>query len=167
MSNLKIKKGFTLIELLVVITIIGILATGATAVYTTQIQKARDTTRINDMKTVQSAIEQYYWDKSEYPANVSSWTIALYTSSIPEDAKPNSKGASWSILKYCYGSWAHWTWVAGQLYEISTGFENQANVTSKAVNDKWNDSARYELWIPGSWWLLDAVTATGTYWIGN
>lgn len=48
------KKGFTLIELLVVITIIGILATGATAVYTSQIQKARDTTRINDLKTLQS-----------------------------------------------------------------------------------------------------------------
>ncbi|MGB2110743.1 MAG: type IV pilin protein, partial [Patescibacteria group bacterium] len=35
-----IKKGFTLIELLVVITIIGILATGATTVFTSQIQKA-------------------------------------------------------------------------------------------------------------------------------
>lgn len=46
-------RGFTLIELLVVITIIGILATGATATYTSQIQKARDTTRINDVKALQ------------------------------------------------------------------------------------------------------------------
>ena len=48
------KKAFTLIELLVVITIIGILATGATAVYTSQIQKARDTTRINDLEAFKS-----------------------------------------------------------------------------------------------------------------
>jgi prepilin-type N-terminal cleavage/methylation domain-containing protein len=48
------KKAFTLIELLVVITIIGILATGATAVYTSQIQKARDTTRINDIEALKA-----------------------------------------------------------------------------------------------------------------
>lgn len=62
-------RGFTLIELLVVITIIGILATGATSVYTSQIQKARDTTRINDIKALQSGIEQAYQDNSAYPAS--------------------------------------------------------------------------------------------------
>ena len=72
-----IKKGFTLIELLVVITIIGILATGATSVYTSQIQKARDTTRVSDVKALQSAIEQYYQDKSYYPAT----TVAELASS--------------------------------------------------------------------------------------
>ncbi|MBT3853722.1 prepilin-type N-terminal cleavage/methylation domain-containing protein [bacterium] len=56
------KLGFTLIELLVVITIIGILATGATSVYTSQIQKARDSTRITDIKAVQSGVEQEYQD---------------------------------------------------------------------------------------------------------
>jgi general secretion pathway protein G len=60
------KLGFTLIELLVVITIIGILATGAVTMYTSQIQKARDTTRINDQKALQSAIEQVYQDNTEY-----------------------------------------------------------------------------------------------------
>jgi prepilin-type N-terminal cleavage/methylation domain-containing protein len=43
------KLGFTLIELLVVITIIGILATGAVSVYTSQIQKARDSVRLTDV----------------------------------------------------------------------------------------------------------------------
>ena len=60
-------KGFTLIELLVVITIIGILATGATAVYTSQIQKARDSNRVTDIKSLQGAVEQAYADLSEYP----------------------------------------------------------------------------------------------------
>jgi prepilin-type N-terminal cleavage/methylation domain-containing protein len=47
------KLGFTLIELLVVITIIGILATGATSIYTSQIQKARDSTRITSISAIQ------------------------------------------------------------------------------------------------------------------
>ncbi len=60
-------KGFTLIELLVVITIIGILAVGGTTVYTSQIQKARDTTRLSDAKAFQGAVEQVFADLAVYP----------------------------------------------------------------------------------------------------
>jgi prepilin-type N-terminal cleavage/methylation domain-containing protein len=74
MLQQKNKKGFTLIELLVVITIIGILATGAVSVFTSQIQKARDTTRINDTKALQGGIEQFYQDTSVYPLGLSDWT---------------------------------------------------------------------------------------------
>jgi len=49
----QIIKAFTLIELMVVITIIGILATGAVSVYTSQIQKARDSNRITSLKALQ------------------------------------------------------------------------------------------------------------------
>lgn len=69
-------KGFTLIELLVVITIIGILAVGGTATYTSQIQKARDSTRMTDLSALRSGIEQYYQDYAEYPdASTSSGII--------------------------------------------------------------------------------------------
>jgi general secretion pathway protein G len=68
------KKGFTLIELLVVITIIGILATGGVAIYTSQIQKARDTTRIGDIKVIQSGVEQNYQDAGEYPLDAATAT---------------------------------------------------------------------------------------------
>jgi len=83
------KKGFTLIELLVVITIIGILATGATSTYTTQIQKARDTTRVNDVKALQSATEQVYQDLMEYPDNtIASFSSVLdYLDKYPTDSK--------------------------------------------------------------------------------
>jgi len=37
-------------------------------VYTSQIQKARDTTRISDLKALQSSVEQVYQDGSTYPA---------------------------------------------------------------------------------------------------
>ncbi len=49
-------KGFTLIELLVVITIIGILATGATAIYSGAQAKARDSVRLNDVASIGSAM---------------------------------------------------------------------------------------------------------------
>ena len=70
MKTLK-TKGFTLIELLVVITIIGILATGGVAVYSSYIQKARDTTRISDQQVYAKAIEGFYQDSTsgEYPTN--------------------------------------------------------------------------------------------------
>jgi len=67
MKQQKTKLGFTLIELMVVITIIGILATGAVSVYTSQIQKARDSNRVTSIKTLQTAVEQSYSDLSEYP----------------------------------------------------------------------------------------------------
>lgn len=89
MSTLKNStRGFTLIELLVVITIIGILATGATTVYTSQIQKARDTTRINDIKALSAGIEQVYQDKGEYPTITGfSGAVNPYVPKIPQDPK--------------------------------------------------------------------------------
>lgn len=94
------RKGFTLIELLVVITIIGILATGAISVYTSQIQKARDTTRINDIEALKSGVEQFYQDKQEYPCAgdpslctpANAFTgIIIYTPKIPTDPKTTQK----------------------------------------------------------------------------
>jgi len=35
--------------------------------YQTQIQKARDTSRISDIKALQAAVEQVYQDTAEYP----------------------------------------------------------------------------------------------------
>ena len=56
----KFKPGFTLIELLVVISIIGILSAIGMTAFTNAQKKARDATRIGDMKAYQSAYEQYY-----------------------------------------------------------------------------------------------------------
>ena len=50
------KKGFTLIELLVVLAIIGILATGATAVYNRSINKSRVAVATGDIKEIFDAI---------------------------------------------------------------------------------------------------------------
>lgn len=53
------KFGFTLVELLVVMAIIGILATVGLASYRTSQMKARDATRKNDLKQIQTALNLY------------------------------------------------------------------------------------------------------------
>lgn len=154
------KKGFTLIELLVVITIIGILATWAVAVYTGQIQKARDTTRLNDIKALQSWVEQFYQDKTEYPwtdsaeSNYFTWVIT-YVPKLPKDPKSWQLCAKWTLSNstacdYMYTVSEDINWIINWEYKISTWFENAANVSEKAAKD-WGlateEPNRYEIWL--------------------
>ena len=150
-------KAFTLIELLVVITIIGILATGATTVYTSQIQKARDTTRISDMKSLQSAIEQAYQDSSSYPTAQTLVTeIITYMEKLPKDPKHAQPCNDWWIpanapeCAYSYVAWDDNNGIEYWEYEISTALENEWNVTKKAALDGgWTgvELTRLEFWL--------------------
>ncbi len=55
-----LKKGFTLLEMLIVLGIIAVVITIAAVSYSSSQRKSRDTRRKSDLKTVQSAFEQYY-----------------------------------------------------------------------------------------------------------
>lgn len=61
------KRGFTLIELLVVIAIIGILASIVIVGVGGVRERARDTKRKADLKTIQTALENYYSKEKHYP----------------------------------------------------------------------------------------------------
>jgi prepilin-type N-terminal cleavage/methylation domain-containing protein len=60
MKKNKKNKGFTLFELLVSISIIGILTALASVAFSGAQKKARDARRMQDMKVIQTAAEQYY-----------------------------------------------------------------------------------------------------------
>lgn len=152
-------RGFTLIELLVVITIIGILATGATTVYTAQIQKARDTTRIGDLKALQNGVEQVYQDSSVFPTALTFATggtyngqtiigVTSYVPRLPKDPKMNQTcNNGWAgavICVYSYKSGDDKNGIAFGAYEVSTAFEALGNVQSRAVGDTGEDDRRLE-----------------------
>lgn len=97
------RKGFTLIELLIVIAIIGLLATLAIISLTTAQRKARDTKRIADMKSIQTAVELYFSDKSAYPSSADWATLQTdlspYISQVPVD--PQHADAVQYVYAYC------------------------------------------------------------------
>ena len=75
------KKGFTLIELLIVVAIIAILTGIGATRYQEVIKRGRDTQRKSDLRSVATALEQYYGDRSSYPTDVSG---SITCGSVPD-----------------------------------------------------------------------------------
>lgn len=110
------QKGFSLVEILVAVSIIGILSVvglGAAA----SIQKStRDAQRESDLRTLQSALQQYYADNQHYPGSMDLSSPSLielnnctgksscnvvtkkYLTTIPRDP------ATGTLTPYCYQS---------------------------------------------------------------
>lgn len=63
-----LRTGFSLIELVVVMLIMTILAGVVAPRLGSYQERARDTRRMQDLKTVQSAVEQYKLDTGQFPA---------------------------------------------------------------------------------------------------
>jgi type II secretion system protein G len=95
-------KGFTLIELIVVFAVLGLMAVAMLATLNpmTQIQKANDAKRIEDLAQIQRALEMYYSDNNSYPASTATYQISVkgtavywgstwspYISILPQDPK--------------------------------------------------------------------------------
>lgn len=85
-------KAFTLIELLIVIAIIGILSAIILPNYMASREKARDTTRKNDLVQIQKALELYRMDQadSSFPESITFGDVwetgnTVYMKFVPED----------------------------------------------------------------------------------
>lgn len=99
--------GFTLIELLVSISIIAILTVLVSLSFTKAQKDGRDQRRINDLKSIQTAAEQYYLLSGSYPVvsnyrpTASAWVINGQTvlNKFPSDPRSISGvGITYSVV---------------------------------------------------------------------
>lgn len=74
--NMKLKyRGFTLVELMISMSIIAILSVVLSVSFSRAQKSGRDQRRIEDLKAIQSAAEQYYMLSGSYPATATSWSV--------------------------------------------------------------------------------------------
>lgn len=166
-------KAFTLIELLVVITIIGILATTWVAVFTKQLQWARDSTRINDIKLLESAAVQYFNDHDGYPTPTSfSGDIVQYVSKKVVDPKAwiwVCRALTWWTVNHNQSCHWHYIrtndsyWLPDAAFKIWVFFEKKENYDNLA-NSTWsktdggNNNDMYEVfaWAWSQSWAISS-----------
>lgn len=86
-------RGFTLIELLVVIAIIGILSSVVLASLASARAKARDATRMHDLRELQKVVELYHSKYKVYPTTAGAWWGGPTCSSY--GAHPLSGATGW------------------------------------------------------------------------
>jgi len=111
-------------------------------------EKLRDIQRLNDMRWLQTAIEQSYQDEARYP---SYWEFvemtSYYIEKIPSEVYP------WYIKNWC-DFWytyavADDSGIQNWKYRLSTCLESDSNISTKAINsrDNWKDNQSFELGI--------------------
>ena len=180
LKNKFTKKAFTLIELLVVITIIWILATGGIAVFTKQLQWARDATRITDLKLFETAASLYFSDNDEYPLDSAfSWVVAPYMSKTLKDPKSGKKLCWSSATSHDQACWWYYNSFPdtyGQVrwaFKMWIFFEKIENLTKKASGtwsdtDGWSIHNMFEMygWAGASTWALTIALDWAVTW-GN
>ncbi len=92
------EQGFTLIELIVVFTMIGILVGLALPQFKNAATKARESTLKESLFTLRKLIDQYYTDKSKYPASLQALVDEGYLRNIPNDPMTGST-ATWTEVR--------------------------------------------------------------------
>ncbi len=77
--------GFTLIELLIVMVLLILLAGVSLTVYGTSVQRGKEAALKEDLFQMRKAIDEYYADKSKYPADLQALVTEKYLRKIAPD----------------------------------------------------------------------------------
>jgi general secretion pathway protein G len=95
--SLHLKHGFTLIELLVVLAIVALLAMLATPRYFQNIDTAKETVLIENLRTTRETIDKFYGDTGRYPESLDELVEKKYLRALPIDPITEST-TSWIIV---------------------------------------------------------------------
>lgn len=111
-----------------------------------QIKKARNSSRINNIRAVQMAVEQSYQDNAQYPSYEEfeeKTSMYLYTLPKDEFAGKIIDGCKYGI-KYEVAD--DQNGIENQIYSLSTCLEKVGSWEDKLTQDDWIDDDRYEVW---------------------
>lgn len=131
------KRGFTLIEVLIVISIIALLALLG-MLNLSALGKSRDARRKNDLKTLQTAFEDYYGDHGEYPTDSAlttcgAGTLSPYVAQVPCDPKTKKP--------YCY---VYDSDSPAQNFRVYASLENSSDPVISKLDCAGSDYCGYE-----------------------
>lgn len=85
MPRMREERGFTLIELLIVVSLITVLAGMSIAQYKHGVRLSQEAVLREDLFRMREAIDQYYADKGQYPADLQALVTDGYLRSVPKD----------------------------------------------------------------------------------
>ncbi len=159
-------KWFSLVELLVVITILAIISVVAYTNFGGSTDKAKNSKRLSDVTSIETALQTFYQEKNYYPMPSSSWSdnVWWYSSWASEWARASNTFNSiknWNQIDSI--TQAYWWWIV-----YNTNHKNI--IWAKWVMDSNVLGKQYlsqELFDPA---LKDVKVWTGTfkdYWIGK
>ena len=96
-TRIRNTRGFTLIELVVVMSLIVLLTTIGLTAYTSSVKRGREAVLHEDLFRMRDAINQYYADKSKYPADQNELVSAAYIRRVPQDPITQST-ETWQVV---------------------------------------------------------------------
>ncbi len=96
-QHLRSTRGFTLIEMLIVVSLISVLAGLSIAQYKHGTRLAQEAVLKEDLFRMREAIDQYYADKGQYPADLTALVSNGYLREVPKDPFTKSSD-SWQTV---------------------------------------------------------------------
>jgi general secretion pathway protein G len=84
-ARMRSARGFTLIELLIVVSLITVLAGMSIAQYKHGVRLSQEAVLKEDLFRMREAIDQYYADKGQYPADLQTLVSEGYLRQVPKD----------------------------------------------------------------------------------
>lgn len=87
-------RGFTMVELLVVLAVVSLLLSLVAPRYLKQSDRAREAVLRENLSALRLALDQYYGDRGQYPAQLEELVQSRYLRALPLDPVTN-QATSW------------------------------------------------------------------------